>query len=448
MDNKPQNYKIVEENYLGEKNLCRIKVEGSKWPIVAYIPDNPDTNTAIHFHFKGSDDGDLTNTAINIAEHGGNSIVLMPDVHYRADDVIKDLTVKAVEAMQKEYDIEKVKLSTDGWSGGTVGSLVSFVECAKAGVEIEGTPMIHFLDDASELSSNDVNHHLSRKYILENGGAEAIQKYRPIMISYFAENNSAEADFAKGNYEEGMKIVNEQFGQRDQMMVDYAEAGAICVRARLSNSGGHFGIKDNMHMSGVQDFNGRDSLLPKETKHMEFLDTQGEKTEYTYELLIGTDENGKGVWEEVPYEYVATKSGLIAYAYSKGFKSGESDAVVTTLLTNLDTEIGGAIQLSSLSSTDIEVKSDSEVLAAGINSISSAIKSSSLLNSNGGNISFSGDSSVPTAIPTVMQEYISAGTELFFKMGNDLNSISKIGYSIEIMDYKMADEANDVNTTL
>ena len=307
--------------------------------------------------------------------------------------------------------------------------------------------MIHFLDDASELSSNDENYELSRKYILNNGGAEVIKKYRPIMISYFAENNEAEKAFSEGKYEEGMRIVNEQFGQRDEIMVDYAEAGAICVRARLSNSGGHWGIKNNMHMSGVQDFNGRGSLLPEETKHMEFLDTQGETTEYTYELLIGTDENGKGIWEEVPYDAVKSKSRLIAYAYMKGFKSGESNAVGVMLLKKLGT-VGDISQLANLSSIDFSVKSDSEVVAAGINGISSAISSSSLINSNGGNIGFSGDSSVPTAIPSVIQEYISAGTELFFKMGNDLNSISRIGYSIGIMDYKMADEADDVNTTV
>lgn len=408
-----------------------------------YKPSDVDSNTAIHFHFKGSGSGgDLTNTAKNIAEYGGNSIVLMPTASYTETDVLNGSVESAIDAMQKEYNLDKIKFSTDGWSGGSYGALETFVYCAnKEGVEFEGIPMIHFLDDASPLTTNVITsqpnledtstwvwHEDSRTNILTNmGGNVAIAKYHPIMITYCDDDS-------------GTMVA------KDACMADYYKAGAISIKTLMTHPNDHRGVKNNMHLAGVQDVNANKSELPLQTTDDYFDGVKRDANDLTYLLVIGTDKEGKPIYETIPDEYATTKEGILVFASMYGLESVETAESIKNFYSIFD-PLGPPARIvatSNIFSYDYSLMSELEAVDVCVNNISSAMLSSSIVQGKS-EISFSGNTMVSNSISSVMQKYILASTQLLLKISDDLNFITRISHSIKIMDKNVAKEASNLN---
>ena len=97
----------------------------------------------------------------------------------------------------------------------------------------------------------------------------------------------------------------------------------------------------------------------------------------------------------------------------------------------------------NLNNSDISVTSDLNVVVNNINNLSSSISSSGFIQGNS-MPSFSGSSLVPTNISSLMQQYFSVVSQMMLKLSSDLNSITKIGFSIEILDNEIAKNAAEL----
>ena len=102
--------------------------------------------------------------------------------------------------------------------------------------------------------------------------------------------------------------------------------------------------------------------------------------------------------------------------------------------------------LKSLDLFNASVTSDSSVLINHVNNILSSIKNSSFVQSgNTYSSSFASTTNVPSAIPSIVQDYYSATAKLLTKLANDVKQFAKIGEIFEEEDKKMEQEANELN---
>ena len=172
-----------------------------------------------------------------------------------------------------------------------------------------------------------------------------------------------------------------------------------------------------------------------ETSLINFI-TTGEKLPNNYKIKRYDPESKQFV--EVSYEEVSTLSDVYSYF---GIDAPGKKTIKAPQYTLSD--------LSQIS--DLILRSDDKALETSLNKIRSVVKNSSIVSSGGNSASFSSTTTMPSQIPTIVNEFISSTSLFLSNIVAETDQFAQISNSINQMNYNLEREAveiEDINIVL
>lgn len=375
-----------------------------------YVPDEVKENTDIFVFVHGG--AEMTNEnryndwnsviQQQLNENGSDSIVIMPTMANRWDDNWASNTIDITELIQEEYQLQNQNVTSCGFSFGGWGAARTTIENIKRNPSLE--PQVMFMLDDYGLATQNPS-----KYILGDGGQEAILENDSIVFSYVSR----------------AVVLSDKVTDKTRQLDAYAKSGMNLVRV-VCEDGSHFAIKDNFFNNNLIDYTNGNATLPENG--------------YTYQVARLTVDPSSGEeiveWVDVSFDEINTKEKLYNYFGINGIGKVNVDFAKLgsygdklNILNKLND-----ISISEMAGNLYYLKSDSELLQKHLNNIMSKIKSSALIQGTSISSSFSSTSNVPSQIPNVVLEILNNSASLLISLSNDLNEFAKVGLSVDKLD--------------
>lgn len=354
----------MEEDIKG-KFVTRTKENGIKYKL--YVPKNVNADTPVFTYAYGTGDPGIEKCVL---EQGSDSVFIMTIVDWDAD--LGSITMDIVNEVKQEFGVTSTNVTPSGFSLGGFAGYETAAENIRQNPDCK--PQTVFLIDTygpiyynPQLYLNDI---------------DTINLYKENKTVFFAFDTT-----------EKTSDINTL----------YAQAGLNVIMVKCIGQN-HGGINASFFSNGIYDYMaGR--ALPKDG--------------YIYSRYnVET-----GVWEEIPYEEIATIDDLNYYF--------STDA----LLSNID-------KLYKLPNI---IKSDDQILAKYLNAIRRVVRNTKFLTTNFNKESFLSTTQGPNAIPNIIIEYFTTTSLLLNKIANETTEIANIAEKIEALDNNLSKQAELLN---
>lgn len=355
----------MEEDIKG-KFVTRTKENGIKYKL--YVPKNVNADTPVFTYAYGTGDPGIEKCVL---EQGSDSVFIMTIVDWDAD--LGSITMDIVNEVKQEFGVTSTNVTPSGFSLGGFAGYETAAENIRQNPDCE--PQTVFLIDTygpiyynPKLYLNDID-----------------------TINLFKENQTV---FFALDHPLKTTDINKL----------YAEAGLNIIQVKCIGQG-HGDINASFFTNKLYDYMAGEAL-PKEG--------------YVYSRYnVET-----GVWEEIPYEEIATRNDLNYYF-------------------NLDALESNIDRLYKL--PDIIVKSDDKTLEKYLNAIRRVLRNTKFLTANFNKESFISTTQVPNDIPNIIIEYFKMTSSLLNKIANKTTEIAKIAEEIETLDNNLSKQAELLN---